>query len=323
VEVQLHNSSGLVPQVDALIARLRGHGLPSVRNLLVTVFGDAVRPHGEAIAVGSLSALLAPLGVTERSVRTSLTRLAGEQLVSAARVGNRSYYGVHPEAAMLYERAEARIYRPPHREWDGRWTFVVVDPTVGDARRRARLRRELELSGLGTIAPNVMASPVASVESVREVAEHVELGDAVLITRAQTVGEAGFVTDADLARRCAPLDLLGARYEEVVEWFTPLAAALADGREPTPPEAFTVRVLLVATYRRVVLADPRLPSVVLPGSWSGHQAYEVVGRVYRALHDSSERHLVGIGETPSGTLAGPAPVAARFASGKDRVRRRS
>lgn len=308
----MQNSSGLETRIDALIERLREHGLPSVRNLLVTVFGDAVRPHGARIAVGSLSALLAPLGVTERSVRTSLTRLAGDQLVSAERIGNRSYYGVHPDAATLYERAEERIYGPPHSEWDGRWTLVVVDPTVGDARRRARLRRELELSGLGILAPNVMASPVAPVETVRQVAAHVELADAVMITRAETVGEAGFVSDDELARRCAPLDVLGARYEEIVEWFTPLADALATGRAPTERDAFTVRVLLVATYRRVVLADPCLPSAVLPGSWSGRHAYEVVGAVYRALHQRSERHLVELAETPSGALAGPVAAGHRF-----------
>ena len=315
--VRVQDNSGLGPRIEVLVERLRDRGLPSVRNLLVTVFGDAVRPHGQCLSVGSLSQLLAPLGATERAVRTSLTRLAGDRLVIAERVGNRSYYGVHPDAENLYERAEERIYRPPHSEWDGRWTLVVVDPTVGDARRRARLRRELELSGLGTVAPNVMASPVSSAASVRAVAAHVDLVDAVVITRAEAVGEAGYVTDAELARRCAPLDDLGARYEEIVEWFTPLAEALATGHQPSPTDAFTVRVLLVATYRRVVLADPRFPSAVLPGSWSGSHAYELVGTLYRALYERSEQHLVDIAETPGGLLSGPARAVQRFVEASD------
>lgn len=309
----MSTSSAFGRHVDSVVVALQEHGLPSVRNLLVTVFGDALRPRGSAVAVRSLATLLAPLDVTERSVRTSLTRLAGDDLVVARRRRNRSFYAVHPNAAPIFERAEERIYHPPHREWDGMWTLVVVDGGVGEARQRARLRRELELSGLGTIAPNVMASPVASAQTVQEVADHVGLRDALLVTRAETVSAVGFISDADLAERCAPLDLLAERYDEVVGWFTPVADALARGIEPTPQEAFTVRLLLVATYRRVVLADPMLPAVMLPGSWSGGGAYVLVGGIYRRVYGASERWVTEVCETPSGRFGTAVDTADRFA----------
>jgi phenylacetic acid degradation operon negative regulatory protein len=48
---------------------------PPARSLLVTVFGDSVAPHGGRAWLGSLIGLLAPFGISERLVRTSVYRL--------------------------------------------------------------------------------------------------------------------------------------------------------------------------------------------------------------------------------------------------------
>jgi phenylacetic acid degradation operon negative regulatory protein len=48
---------------------------PRAKSLLVTVWGDAIAPHGAGIWLGSLIQLVAPLGLNERLVRTSVLRL--------------------------------------------------------------------------------------------------------------------------------------------------------------------------------------------------------------------------------------------------------
>lgn len=275
--------------------------MPSARNLLVTVFGDAVRPHDAALSVRSLAALLEPLGVTERLVRTSLTRLVGEEILIVTRVDRRSFYGVHPAATALFDRAEQRIYRHPARNWDGTWTLVVIDGAEGTARKRAALRRELEWLGLGTVAPNVLASPVVSAAAVNDVVARTGGLERVLITRAETLGAGAGLSDVELARRCAPVAELAARYQAVASSFEPLVDAATS--EPLDPRmSFVARALLIASYRRVVLADPLLPASLLPGEWSGHQAYELVGHLYRRLLAPSEEQLVDVSETPEGGL---------------------
>jgi phenylacetic acid degradation operon negative regulatory protein len=135
--------------LEQLVASLRSHGMPSVRNILVTVFGDALRPYGAAVSVQSLTRILAPLEVPERSIRTSLTRLADDDLVTIDRVGNRSFYRVDPSAEALFDRAELRIYHDPDSEWDGHWTMAIIDSGVGTSDQRATLRRQRGWLGLG------------------------------------------------------------------------------------------------------------------------------------------------------------------------------
>jgi phenylacetic acid degradation operon negative regulatory protein len=297
--------------VDDLVASMRVGGLPSARNLLVTAFGDAMRPYGALVSVRSLGRLLAPLDVDERLVRTSLTRLVGDTLVTSLRRANRSYYGVHPEADALFERAEARIYGAPAQAWDGHWTLVVIDGGDGTPASRAGLRRELEWVGLGTIAPNVMASPLTSTDDVIAVLDRLHVGRGALVTRARVTGGSIAASDVDLARRCVPLDDLAARYTQVAGWLAPLLDAPPPDDAADGEQAFTARLLAIACFRRVVLTDPLLPAALLPQPWPGVLARRVVADLYRRVAAPSEAWLRAVAVTPDGSLGVRAADPAR------------
>ena len=155
------------PGSDGSESPTSSNGAPSARNLLVTVFGDALLPHGvdTAVSVSSLATLLEPFGVSERLVRTSLTRLVNDGLLATRAVGRRSFYGVAPASTPLFRQADARIYGSRRRRLG-----PVVDDR-GDRRHRGNLRPNghvsangLTWAGLGVVAPNVMASPVVTAE---------------------------------------------------------------------------------------------------------------------------------------------------------------
>lgn len=300
----------MMADLEQLIASLRAHGMPSVRNILVTVFGDALRPYDAAVSVQSLTRLLGPLGVTERLVRTSLTRLADDDLVAVDRVGNRSFYRVTEGASALFDRAEDRIYLTSEREWDGRWTMAVIDANVGTSEQRAALRRQLVWLGLGAVAPNVMASPTATPEEVVAVVRDTGLRDAVLVTRSETVADAVLISDIELAQRVVPLAALADQYNEIIGWFE----GFSEVSDMSPGDSFVARTLLIATYRRVVLADPRLPPPLVTAGWNGPTARSLVASVYGALWESSQMWINTISETPVGALAasGDHPVKNRF-----------
>jgi phenylacetic acid degradation operon negative regulatory protein len=293
----------MTTKVDDLVSSLRTHGMPSVRNILVTVFGDALRPYGSSVSVQSLTRLLEPLDVTERLVRTSLTRLADDNLVQARRLGSRSYYGVHESAEPLFDQAEERIYHRPERKWDRFWTVAIVDGAVGTSAQRSEVRRQLAVIGLGPVTPNVMASPVVEPAEVAALVRAVGSSVGVLVTRSENVSDVGHMSDVELARRVMSLDDLAEHYREIIAWFAPLDDD-GDG-DLSPAESFIARTLLIATYRRIVLADPLLSASLLPNPWRGNEAFELAARVYAKLESDSERWLVEVCETPTGPLAKP------------------
>lgn len=65
---------------------------PRSKSVVMTVFGDSIAPHGGAVWLGSLIELLAPFGISDRLVRTSIFRLADEGWLEARRDGRSSLY---------------------------------------------------------------------------------------------------------------------------------------------------------------------------------------------------------------------------------------
>ena len=292
--------------LDRLRAVDIASGAPSARNLLVTLFGDALLPHGHDVrlSVGSLTALLAPFGVSERLVRTSLTRLVNDGLLDTASVGRRSFYGVSGSAAGLFRQADARIYGSRKRAWDGAWTIVVVDGAEATAAERAQLRQRLTWAGLGVVAPNVMASPVVTPEETAAIIDQMGGFRHVLVSRSEVFDGVSTIDEEELARRCAPLDEVAADYRAFVDDFGDLDRATFDAL--TPEDAFKLRILLIAAYRRIVLVDPLLPEALLPEGWAGAKARALAAFVYGGCVDAAERHLAVVAEPSSGAIVADA-----------------
>ena len=66
---------GARTRADATVARWIQRTLkaepPRARSLIVTVWGDALAPHGGTVWLAGLIRLMAPFGINERLVRTS------------------------------------------------------------------------------------------------------------------------------------------------------------------------------------------------------------------------------------------------------------
>ena len=101
--------------------------------------------------------LLAPMGVSQRLVRTSVFRLTREGWLMAEKVGRRSYYGLTGAGRRRFEKAFKRVYSGVQPAWDGAWTLVVLNQLNADLRRDTR--QELEWMGFGAFAPTVLAHP--------------------------------------------------------------------------------------------------------------------------------------------------------------------
>lgn len=266
-------------------------GAPSARNLIVTAFGDGLLRYGvdTEVSVQQLAQLLATFGVNERLVRTSLSRLVNEQLLAARQVDRRSSYRVDAAAVALFREADDRIYHALGTSWDGSWTMVVVDGTEGTAAERATLRQELAWAGLGVVAPNVMASPVVDPAVAAAVVSRVGTFENVLVSRSQVIEAAGTIGAEELARRSAPLERTADGYAGFVDRFGHFDAShlgRLDGEQ-----AFKLRTLLVATFRRIVLADPLVPAELLPGDWIGDRARAVAAELYTSIAAASEAFL--------------------------------
>jgi phenylacetic acid degradation operon negative regulatory protein len=276
------------------IARFLTTDPPRSKSLVMTIFGDAIAPHGARLWLGSLIELVAPMGVTDRLVRTSVFRLAQEGWLVANREGRRSSYALLPEARPRFERANRRIYAPPGLNWDGRWTIVMAPNGSIDAGLRAAVRKELEWEGYAMLAPGLLAHPAADPAPLAEILDRIKGTGKVFVCSAAELPDAGSRPLGELVREGWNLSGVVADYRRFIDEFTPLLALLREETGLAPEAAFVVRSLLIHAYRRVQLHDPMLPLELLPQPWPGSEAYVLAQAIYRLTWQRAEAHLMGV-----------------------------
>jgi phenylacetic acid degradation operon negative regulatory protein len=276
------------------IARFLTTDPPRSKSLVMTIFGDAIAPHGARLWLGSLIELVGPMGATDRLVRTSVFRLAQEGWLVANREGRRSSYALLPEARPRFERANRRIYAPPGLDWDGRWTVVMAPNGSIAAALRAAVRKELEWEGYAMLAPGLLAHPAADADTLADVLSRIGGTGKIFVCSAAELPASGSRPLGELVAEAWDLSAVVADYRRFIAEFTPLLATLREEGEIAPQAAFVVRSLLIHAYRRVQLHDPMLPLELLPQPWPGSEAYALAQAIYRLTWEKAEQHLMAV-----------------------------
>jgi phenylacetic acid degradation operon negative regulatory protein len=281
------------PIVERWIERTLAADPPRAKSLIITLWGDALAPHGGAVWLSGLFRLLAPFGISERLTRTSVFRLARDGWLEAETRGRRSRYRLTGAGALRFAQAYRRIYAPPDPAWDGRWELVLIAGAAPRPPIRNALRDELSWEGFGTMGPGVYIRPAHGDSAAARIAARLGvLPDVTLLDARERSASA----TASMASRVAStwdLATIAGGYRRFIALFGDVIGAFT-ARGPDAGDAeqcFVVRTLLIHAFRRVLLHDPQLPSVLLPPDWPGTQAYAVTRDFYRLTQNLAERHL--------------------------------
>lgn len=278
--------------IDQWIQDFLDSNPPRSKSVAMTVFGDSITPRGGAVWLGSLIALLAPFGISDRLVRTSVFRLAEEGWLEASREGRRSLYTLTAPGLRRFERAYKRIYAPTGLNWDGRWTMLLTAPEIISASQRANLRKELLWEGFGMIAPGIFAHPGGKAAALEEILARLDVTGKVFVYSAAASDEVSSRPLSDLVAHCWELDKVLDGYRHFIDCFAPLLKLVKSRSKLDPEQAFAIRTLLIHTFRRAQLHDPQLPLELLPEDWPGTVAYELCHEIYQLTYKEADQHIL-------------------------------
>jgi phenylacetic acid degradation operon negative regulatory protein len=294
-------------KIQDAIFELRDKTMLRAKSLLVTVYGDAILPHGGSVWLGSLISLVEPLGLSERMVRTAVFRLAKDDWLAATQIGRRSYYKLTEIGRRRFETAHRRIYATPNRTWNGEWLLVMANKSNISQDVRDQLRREFQWLGFGSVAPNVFAHPAGDIRAVRQIIQELALTDDVVTMAARADRQSGTTPHRNMVHSSWDLDLLASEYNEFLDAFRPLYHSLSAENSIDPQSSFLVRTLLIHEYRRIMLRDPMLPEELLYADWPGSTASSLCANLYKLCTPTTEKHLENSLETAEGPLPDASP----------------
>ncbi|OEY66347.1 phenylacetic acid degradation operon negative regulatory protein PaaX [Marinobacter sp. X15-166B] len=272
-------------------------------SLIITAYGDIIHPRGGSVWLGSLMKLLAPMGVSERLVRTSAYRLVQDGWLQTRKVGRCSYYSVTGAGLRRFQQAFEHVYSLGNEDWDGSWCLVFLnqlDPEV-----RAKVREELRWLSFGSMAPGVMEHPRFSRQELIPLLQEWGALDDTIVMKTQPMEQRSPRALRRQVKDSWNLDELGLRYKRFLEKFRPLWRELDNNDNLSPADCAIARLLLVHEYRKILLRDPLLPDELLPGDWEGRSAKHLCRNLYRAIYSRADDYLASILEGSSGPLPGP------------------
>lgn len=286
------------------------HGLineiePRGKSLIMTVYGDAILPHGGGAWLGDLIDLLGPLGLKERVVRTSVYRLTQDGLLTARQRGRRSFYALTPSGLRQSRAASRRIYAVRPKHWDGGWTQVwLPGPRTDDG--PDTLARALTRLGFAFQGPNIMLHGGPAHEAAVQTIGDWGLRDEVIVARAH-VDQPGNSLVAARAHVADiwPLESLAREYDAFLRIAAPVQTALDTGSEPDAAGYLALRGLLIHAYRRIVLKDPVLAIDLLPVDWPGVRAGALMRELHGRIADKAQAHVMSSLQGETSELAAP------------------
>lgn len=250
------------------------------RSLLFTLFGDYVIYTGEEVSLRALASLAGWFGISEESLRVTLSRMAREGWLQARRQGRASYYRLTPRTRAMLAEGRERIFARGAEHWTGEWCLVTYALSERDRALRDRLRRDLGWLGFGQLPSAATWLGVgARFTAAAELLLRHDLGERAHLFRAHSRGPA---EDRALVAQCWDLEGLNRRYQEFVEEFRP-ALARAEQSHWDERACFVERVRMVDAYRKFPFLDPDLPAALLPSDWAGHTAHQVFTQGYHGL----------------------------------------
>jgi len=283
------------------------------KSLIITIYGDAIAPHGGSVWLGSFIKLTQSLGMNDRLVRTSVFRLTKDSWLESEQIGRCSYYTLTATGKRRFEHAYRRIYFQSKVQWEGDWQIVRMGNKELTPAQRDEVRKELQWEGFGLIAPGVLAHPSADFGPLLDILQSNGVQDDTVILRAKSLDMVAGKPIKKLVCECWDLDLIAEDYKRFLDDFQPALKALKSARERDPEQCFVIRTLLMHEFRRTLLRDPQLPDQLLPADWPGNAARQLCRDLYILTQKEAENHLMSVLETADGRLPEAAPYFyARF-----------
>ncbi|MFJ9692445.1 PaaX family transcriptional regulator C-terminal domain-containing protein [Kitasatospora sp. NPDC101183] len=251
------------------------------------VLVDALVRADDTVDCGELYAVAGRLGMSDQQVRLTIKRLTADGRFVQEGRGRRAVLRSTSTARRSFEPDVEHLTLMYSQDaglapWDGLWHLVGFAVPERDRLARASLREALLRLGGAPVQAGLYVSPHPWERDVRREAGALELLDHLTFLTTRDL-RTGYVDHPlNLARHWWPLKEVAEGYERLADLATDRLAQLAEGGLGET-ELLTVAIELAAAFTEATEPDPLLPPELLPPSWPGVHARDLVARCWSLL----------------------------------------
>ncbi|MBI3243028.1 MAG: hypothetical protein HYZ49_12115 [Chloroflexi bacterium] len=269
--------------------------------VIFVLFGDVIIPRADRVWTSSLLQMLEVLGVSERAVRSTISRMRRKGWLKPERDGRHSLYTLTARGRRIIEEGGQRIFEPRKLEWDGQWHQVVYSLPENKRNLRNDLRKRLTWLGFGRLAPGTWISPHNRLAEVEVVIDDLGAGQFVGCFSGLRLTNGD---NRELVERCWDMKGLNYLYSRFIgQWgpeYEKCTEALTRGNELSPAQCFAQRFWVTHEYSPFPRLDPNLPSALLPDGWLGDKAAEIFYGYRSLLNKRSDEFIAETLQSPNG-----------------------
>lgn len=250
------------------------------QTLLLMLLGDHLLDRDACVFSGSVIEVCDRLGISSHAARSTLTRMAGRDLLRRQREGRRMYFGLTERSTALLHDGRRRIWDTGavNDRWDGTWTLLSFSLPESWQRQRHDLRSQLAWAGFGGVQGGLWIAP--GTVDADHIVSNLGLDAHARIFHARAGGRTdigAMIGDA------YDLPAVAAAYTEfLTRW---------EG-SPPPADPLAARLTLIAEWLNAIRRDPRLPVEHLPARWPAARAQ----KVFRKLEAAYEQPARAVAE---------------------------
>lgn len=261
--------------------------------MVFTLFGDYLLEKEEKIWTSDLLYLMGLLDVSEKAVRSTLSRMTRKGWLAAEKNGRRSIYSLTDQGRALLLHGRNRIFEPTIKDWDGHWHMLVYSLPENLRSTRHTLRTQLSWLGFGSLAPGIWISPHNRGDELENLISELEITSCAEIFSSQHLGPS---TPQTLVEQCWDLSSVSSQYEAFMNQFQAEYQGYNKNSDysPSPEDAFIRRFWLTHSFQSFPLKDPNLPIELLPKNWIGIRARELFDSYHTLLGDKANQFVDGV-----------------------------
>lgn len=226
------------------------------------LFGLLISFHKKEFSFSDISWLTTPFNISETSLRTNLSRMAGNEILSVRKEGKKAFYSLTNKSKKNSSNVALSFHKPNWLNWDNDWWGISISLPKNEKSQRYYIGKKLVSHRFAALHPGFWIRPYNKNEKIEE-----KLIDIIKCKNSKVV-LFKFFSEEELAKIPVIWNIMeiNQEYKECIDYIT---MCYDDYNLENPREALVGKMTIGNIVVKQLFKDPLLPERFLPDDWQG------------------------------------------------------